>query len=98
MNEFEFLSVEFEFEGTHYNSLVRKKKLNNSFEYHVTIMDGELEKMLYGNHIIRQVNGTLLDECDSADKKVVDLKRTVTKALQKHIAAQESAAMAAARN
>lgn|SRR5690606_18304316 len=94
MGDFEFLSVEFEFEGAKYYSLVRKKKLNSNIEYHVTIMDGKLEKMLYGNHIFRQVNNMLVSDKVSTDKKVGELKSTVIKALQRHLEREQPDAVA----
>lgn len=88
MSDFEFLSVEFEFEGAKYNSLIRKKKKLNWIEYHVTVMNGKLEKLLYGNHIIKQVNGKLYDDCVSDDKKLVQLKQAITGALNKYLSSE----------
>lgn len=90
MSNFEFLSVEFEFEGGKYSTLIRKKKKMSGIEYHVTIMNGKLEKLLYGNHIIKQVNGKLSDDCVSADKKLVQLKQVITRALQNYLSSQNS--------
>jgi hypothetical protein len=98
MNDFEFLSVEFEYEGAKYYSLIRKKKKFNGIEYHITIMNGKLEKLLYGNHIIKQVNDTLHADCGSTDKKLVELKQCVTKALQNYLASQQTADTTASRN
>lgn len=94
MSDVEFLSLEFEFEGAKYFSLIRKKKILNGFEYGITIMNGKLEKLLFGNHIIKQVNGTLHSDCQSTDKKLVELKQCITKALQKYLASLPAEATA----
>lgn len=90
MSDFEFLSVEFEFEGGKFYSLIRKKKKINCIEYHVTVMNGKLEKLLYGNHVIKQVNGALDGGCLSEDKKLVQLKQAVTKALENYLLAAQA--------
>src|SRR5687767_9837606 len=89
MNDTDFLSVQFEYEGENFYSLVRRKKKINCIEYHITVMNGELEKLVYGNHIIKQVNGTLQTECLSPDKKITDLKQCITIALQKYLSSQQ---------
>jgi hypothetical protein len=94
MSDFEFLSLEFEFEGAKYYSLIRKKKKVNGFEYGITVMNGKLEKLLFGNHIIKQENGTLHADCLSTDKKLVELKQSITNALQKYLASHSSEATA----
>jgi len=55
----ELLSLAFEYEGAGYHSLIRVKKTEIGKEYHVTVMNGKLERMPYGNHIIHEVNGRL---------------------------------------
>src|SRR5262245_28260175 len=87
MSDFEFLSVEFEFEGATYHALIQKKKKINSIEYHITVMNGKLEKLLYGNHIIKQVNGALQSDSLPEDKKVSHLKQNIMKALQDYLSA-----------
>lgn len=89
MSDSEFLSVQFEYNGENFYSLVRRKKKINCIEYHITVMNGELEKLLYGNHIIKQVNGILQAECLSPDKKIVELKQRITNALQKYLSSQQ---------
>ena len=88
MNDSEFLSVPFEFEGASYHALVRKKKRISYTEYQITVMNGKLEKLLFGNHIVKQINGCLHAECSSSDKKLVELKQCITRALQQVIDSQ----------
>lgn len=90
MSDFEFLSVQFEFEGGTYYSLIRRKKKVSGIEYHITVMNGKLEKLLYGNHIIKQVNGVLQADVSTDDKKLMQLKQIITNALQKYLASENS--------
>ena len=59
MDDFEFLSISFEFEGTEYGALIRKKRKAEHNEYYITVMNGILEKLLFGNHILQEINGVL---------------------------------------
>ena len=83
MSDFEFLSVCFQFEETEHYSLIRKKNKPGHIEFCITIMNGKLEKLLYGNHIIKQVDGRLqIDDIIPSDKQS-QLKLAVAKALKK---------------
>lgn len=89
MGDFEFLSVSFEFEGTEYNSLIRKKRKSDHNEYYITIMNGKLEKLLFGNHILKEVNGVLeIDHIIPSDKQS-QLKLAIAKALKNHLASPD---------
>jgi hypothetical protein len=83
--DLEFNSIGFEFEGNHYDSLIRKKQKDNTTEYYVTIMNGELEKLLFGNHIIAEVDGVLQIDNAIPDPKKAALKLAITRALYKFL-------------
>ena len=85
MSDIEFLSVSFEFEGGNYYSLIRKKRKGNVIQYCITIMNGELERLLYGNHIITEIDGMLQLEKVVEDPRRAALKQAVTKALQRYL-------------
>ena len=53
------ISIEFEYRQKTYFALVRIKEKQPT-EYHVTIMNGALEKRLYGHHIFIEEEGTFL--------------------------------------
>lgn len=52
----DIIPMKFSFEENAYSALVRIKNDLN-IEYYITVMDGELEKLLYGNHIFIKSNG-----------------------------------------
>jgi hypothetical protein len=91
MSDFEFLSVEFEFEGGTYNTLIRKKRKASGTEYCITVMNGKLEKLLYGNHIIKEKDGVLQADYSTENTKMLQLKQCITKALQQHLANERAA-------
>jgi hypothetical protein len=78
------LTIEFEFLGQFYFSLVRLKQKNGLNEYQVTVMNGELEKLLYGNHIIRVEDGHLQVEFSENNKQEL-LKLRIAEALGKFL-------------
>lgn len=93
MSDFEFLSVAFEFEGEQHNTLIRKKSKIGSTEYHITVMNGDLEKLLYGNHIIKETGGVFQADYTTEDTKMLQLKKAITKALQQYLAREDTAAV-----
>jgi hypothetical protein len=55
----QILSLKFLYEEKEYYSLLRVKEKGNLKEYHITIMNGELESRLFGNHILTEADGLL---------------------------------------
>ena len=78
------LTIEFEFLEQFYFSLIRVKQKNGLNEYQVTVMNGELEKLLYGNHIIQVEDGHLQVEFSENNKQEL-LKLRVAEALAKFL-------------
>jgi len=56
---FTILTVGFEFNDNFYYALIRVKPKAPGVDYEVTVMNGNLEKLLYGNHVIEQKNDQL---------------------------------------
>jgi hypothetical protein len=77
------LSIGFEFREAEYHAIIRIKEKETGTEYHVTIMNGELEKTLYGNHIITEKNGEL--QFDTRDTEIGQLKYNITEALDNYL-------------
>ncbi|HMI59260.1 MAG TPA: hypothetical protein VK518_00085 [Puia sp.] len=61
------------------------KERETKIEYHITIMNGELERLLYGNHVLVPESGLFKSEL-SPDTDVGRLKCIITEALNKQIA------------
>lgn len=74
-------TLTFEYNGTNYAALVNEKPLESGKEYRVTVMNGELEKLLYGDHVITEKNGTLkcVDDCPQEKKQLLhEIRKVLT--------------------
>ena len=74
------LTVGFEFHDIFYYSLVNVKEIEGETQYKITVMNGDLEKMLLRNNIIKEKNGYLYIEI-SEDKNHDELKLKIAEAL-----------------
>lgn len=82
----ELHTVSFTYRQSDYDALVRVKiKDDESKEYHVTVMNGELEKMLYGNHVLSVKNGKfdILDA--NVPIEIGELRAAIASALETEI-------------
>lgn len=53
------IKIDFDFKGAHYEAIIRVRQKPEGREFHITVLDWELERLLYGNHIIKEVDGSL---------------------------------------
>ena len=75
-----FLVLGFEYNNTIDYCLVRYKTKEDRNEYAITVMNGELEKLLFGNHLIAERDGHL--QLDVTGNEPQDrLKEEIAKAL-----------------
>ncbi|MEJ7738780.1 MAG: hypothetical protein WKF97_15250 [Chitinophagaceae bacterium] len=79
------LSLGFQFDETHYSFLAHVKEKDNRTEYHITVMNGELEKVLYGDHVILEINGQLQIESPSENNKQQALKHQIAESLIQYL-------------
>ena len=78
----QIISIEFQFRQKNYYALVRIKDLHPT-EYHVTIMNGSLEKLLYGHHIFIEEDDHLVID-PIPEKEAGELRQAVGMALCHH--------------
>lgn len=75
-----FLILGFEYNDAIDYCLIRYKANAESNEYVITVMNGELEKLLFGNHIIPEKDGSL--QVETTENRLQDkLKEQIAKAL-----------------
>ncbi|TMI73635.1 MAG: hypothetical protein E6H09_06120 [Bacteroidetes bacterium] len=79
------ISLEFTYRSKTYYALIRTKINEKKISYVVTVMNGELERLLYGHHKIVDENGVLLSDRDISDGRVMELKECITRALCEHL-------------
>jgi len=81
-------SIKFEFRAHEYCALVRIKEKETKTEYHITVMNGELEKLLYGNHVLIPESGLFKSDL-LPNTEAGSLKCTIAEALNKQITLAE---------
>jgi hypothetical protein len=80
------IAVPFRFRGGEYCSLVRIKNREGITEFHVTIMNGELEKALYGNHIFHYEKNVLQAYSEVEDPTLSELQEKIGWAIMDYLA------------
>ena len=79
------MSIAFKFKESFHYVLVSVKELNDKIQYRLTIMNGDLEKLLYDCNIINEVDGKLeLDDC-AGNLEKWKLKKQIVTALSEHL-------------
>jgi hypothetical protein len=81
------ISLSFDFQGAPYEALARVKETTATTEYHITVMNGELEKRLFGNHIIIEEEKGNLRIGPVSDDSIASLKCCIGEALKKELQA-----------
>ena len=80
------IAVPFEFKSKEYCSLVRVKVRQGHTEFHVTIMNGDLERTFYGNHIYRYKDGVLEAYNHADDPQLSELQAKIAWAIMDYLA------------
>jgi hypothetical protein len=83
----EMISLEFIYRSTTYYALIRTKIVQQEKQYHITIMNGELERLLYGHHIISPGGKDHLKviKDNLPTPEIMELKGCIIDALWKHL-------------
>jgi hypothetical protein len=80
------LSLEFSYRSKTYYGLVRIKMNEGVKCHHVTVMNGDLERLLYGYHIIAEDrDGLLHPVAEAPDEEVQKLQDGIIQSLQRSV-------------
>ena len=79
------LSMNFKYNNSIFDVLVRLKENGTKREYYVTIMNGELEKLLFGSHIFVEVDGHLQIADGHYSEEVLRLRSIIGEALSTYL-------------
>ena len=79
------IAVPFQFRSKDYCSLVRLKRIQGCTEFHVTVMNGDLERALYGNHIYKYENGVLQAHSQIEDRQLAELQEQIGWAIMDYL-------------
>ncbi|RYG40186.1 MAG: hypothetical protein EOO01_27925 [Chitinophagaceae bacterium] len=76
-------SINFKYNQTHYKALIRVIEATpyKDKEYRVTIMNGELEVLLYGNHVLVEKDGQIDLKASDLPHHIAELKTVIADAL-----------------
>jgi hypothetical protein len=78
------ISLEFIYKSKKYYALVRTKMIGQEKHNIITVMNGDLETLLYGHHILVEDDG-ILRSSEITNKEVAELKQCSTNALHEHL-------------
>ena len=81
------ISLEFKYRSRMYYALIRTKEDGEMRLHSVTVMNGDLERLLYGNHIIVEKEGCFQSALPILDKQIGELKQSIINALCSYLAA-----------
>lgn len=79
------IAVPFKYQSKDYCSLVRVKDKHKATEFHVTIMNGDLERQFYGNHIYTYENGVLQAHSHFEDQELSKLQEQIGWAIMDYL-------------
>jgi len=79
------ISVEFTYRSRMYYALVRTKEDGDKRLHSVTIMNGDLERLLYGHHVIVEKDGCFQSALPILNRQISELKETIIYALCRHV-------------
>ena len=72
------ISLEFTYRSKSYYALIRTKEHKGEKFHSVTIMNGDLERKLYGYHTIIEKDGVFQSDEEIIDKEIAELKQSIT--------------------
>jgi hypothetical protein len=79
------MSIKFYFRKQEYYALARLREKEAEPAYYITVMNGDLERLLYGNHILVPKDGRFYSDLPS-DTELGSLKCVIAEALNKQLA------------
>lgn len=82
------IALPFDFKNREYCSLIRIKQVPDGQEFHVTVMNGDLERALYGHHIFVLENGVLQASSIAEDQDLCLLQEKLAWEILNHVSQQ----------
>ena len=79
----DMISIPFDYRNQSYTALVATKEIASTREYRITIMNGELEQLLFGHHIFSLREGEIRPQNSTDDPEVTSLQMCLVNALSK---------------
>lgn len=75
------ISLEFKYRSRMYYALIRTREDGEAKLHSVTVMNGDLERLLYGNHVIMEKEGCFQSAMPIVNRQIGELKQSIINAL-----------------
>ena len=79
------IDIEFEFRGRSYHAAIRIRQQQDGRVFVVTALNWSLERLLYGNHIIKEIDGILHADVLPGKEQQAELKLSIATGLSKYL-------------
>ena len=79
------IEIAFNFRGRQYNATIRARQKPEGREFAITARNWELERLLYGNHLIDEKEGALHVNALPGKMKQMELKLIIAARLSEHL-------------
>ncbi|MHA4808617.1 hypothetical protein ACX0G9_10955 [Flavitalea flava] len=77
--------IDFDYKEHSYNAVIRYKQKTGDREFDITVLDWELERLLYDNHLIREIGGSIQADLQLENKEQTELKLIIAAKLSNHL-------------
>jgi hypothetical protein len=77
--------LSFDFKAHHYDAAIRVQQRDVGREFAITVLDWNLERLLYDNHIIREADGMLQANVLPGKKDQTELKLIIASRLSEYL-------------
>lgn len=85
----DFIPIKFYFRGNSHHCIIRRRDKGDHTEYAITTINGDLERLLFDHHIIKEVNGLLQIDLPSQNPNLARLKCAITYGLSEYLKSDE---------
>jgi hypothetical protein len=79
------IDIRFSFNGQQYDAIIRVFEKAAGREFYITVLDWELERLLYGNQMIEEVDGIMNANVLPEKKEQTKLKLTIASNLSNYL-------------
>jgi hypothetical protein len=79
------IHLSFDYKDRHYDAAIRVRQRTQGREFTITALDWSLERLLYGNQVIQEVNGALQANVCAEKKDQTELKLIIAARLSQYL-------------
>ena len=79
------IEIQFSYKGHRFDAIIRAFKKGAGREFHITVLNWELERLLYGNEIIEEVDGIMQANVLPEKREQAELKLIIASRLSNYL-------------